>query len=73
MAAVRELRRERRLTQEEVGDRGGLGHKYLGQLERGELMPRLSSIVGVARGLEMEPSDFFRAYAKRLDAAKPSG
>ena len=39
-AAVRRMRDDRGLTQEEVADRGDLGHKYVGQLERGELGPR---------------------------------
>jgi len=69
MAAVRELRTERGLTQEAVADRGELSRKYLGQLERGELVPRLPSIAGVARGLGMTTADFLRAYADRLDAA----
>ncbi|HEX5146233.1 MAG TPA: helix-turn-helix transcriptional regulator [Conexibacter sp.] len=66
-AAVRELRRARGLTQEDVARAGKLGHKYPGQAERGEVDPRLQSMLALARGLGMEPADLFRAYADRLE------
>ena len=70
MSAVRELRLERRLTQEDVARRGDLGRKYLGQLERGELVPKLPAIVGIARGLGMTPAELFRALAERFESAE---
>jgi transcriptional regulator with XRE-family HTH domain len=69
-AWVRRMRKDRRLTQEEVADRGDLGHKYLGQLERGELTPKLDTLVAVARGLDMRPAELFRGVADAFDAAE---
>jgi transcriptional regulator with XRE-family HTH domain len=64
------MRLDRELTQEEVADEGDLGHKYLGQLERGELTPKLDTLLAVARGLGMRPGDFFRGIAEAFDAAE---
>ncbi|HEV7771943.1 MAG TPA: helix-turn-helix transcriptional regulator [Conexibacter sp.] len=72
-AGVRRMREDRTLTQEKVADRGDLGHKYLGQLERGELTPKLDSLIAVARGLGMRPAEFFRGVADAFDAAETGG
>ncbi len=64
------MRTDRGLTQEEVADKGDLGHKYLGQLERGELTPKLDTLLAVARGLGMHPAEFFRGVADAFDAAE---
>ena len=64
---VQALRLERGLTQETVGLGGGLGRKYVGELERRELVPSVPGLVGVARGLELSTADFLRAFADRLD------
>jgi transcriptional regulator with XRE-family HTH domain len=64
---VQALRLERGLTQEAVGLGGGLGRKYVGELERRELVPSVPGLVGVAHGLELSTADFLRAYANRLD------
>jgi transcriptional regulator with XRE-family HTH domain len=66
---VRELRAQRGLTQEAAGLNGGLGRKYFGQLERGEVVPSFPALVGVARGLGVPLSDFLQTLAKRLDRA----
>ena len=64
------MRKDRRLTQEKVAEVGDLGHKYLGQLERGELAPKLDTLIAVARGLGMHPAEFFRGVADAFDAAE---
>jgi transcriptional regulator with XRE-family HTH domain len=64
---VQALRLQRGLTQEAVGLGGGLGRKYVGELERGELVPSYPSVVGVAHGLSMSPAEFFRMLAEHLE------
>jgi transcriptional regulator with XRE-family HTH domain len=64
--AVREIRARRKLTQERVGEDGGVGRKYVGQMERGEVVPSFASLVGVARGLDVPLSELVRVYEERL-------
>ena len=67
VATVQALRQHRGLTQEAVGLGGGLGRKYVGELERRELIPSFPSVVGVAHGLSMTPAEFLRVLAERLE------
>ena len=67
------MRVERRLTQEQVAERGDLGLKYLGQLERGELAPKFDTLIAVARGNGMCPAEFLRGLADAFDAAEAGG
>ena len=58
--AVRELRRERRLSQEELGHRSGLHRNYVGGIERGELNPTLASMTKLAEAFALRVSDLVR-------------
>lgn len=49
--AVRRLREEHGLSQEELGHRTGLHRNHVGQIERGELTPTLKSVEVIARAL----------------------
>jgi transcriptional regulator with XRE-family HTH domain len=67
-AAVREIRARRQLTQEGVAAAGGVGRKYVGQIERGEITPSFAALVAVARGLDVPLSEIVRVYEERLGA-----
>ena len=54
--AVRELRLEKNLSQEELAHRTGLHRNHVGQIERGELSPTLTTIEVLAAVLETRPS-----------------
>ena len=60
-AVVRELRRQRGLSQERFAAQAGMDRAYMGGLERGERNPSLTTIARVARGLDMSISDVMRA------------
>lgn len=45
------------LSQEELAFLNGMHKTAVGQLERGDRLPRLDSIVRLAGGLEIEPSE----------------
>jgi len=68
---VRQLRKLRQFTQEEVAGRAGISYKYVGQIERGEVNPSLDIVVRLAQVLEVAPADLL-AFAqpnrpKRVD------
>lgn len=77
-AAVREIRARQQLSQERVASRGGVGRKYVGQIERGEIIPSFAALVALANGLGVPLSELVRVYEERLkafarDGASPAG
>lgn len=58
-ATVRSLRLDRELTQEELAGRCDLHPTEIGRIERGERDLRLSTVVRVARGLDVAPETLF--------------
>ena len=64
---VRELRVRRRLTQEALGERAALSHKFIGEVERGVSNPSIASIAAIARALDTDIADLFGG------AARPAG
>jgi transcriptional regulator with XRE-family HTH domain len=54
--AVRRLREERGISQEELGHRTGLHRNHVGQIERAELNPTLKSVELIAKALDVSPA-----------------
>jgi transcriptional regulator with XRE-family HTH domain len=54
---MRQLRLERGLSQEALGDAAGLHRTEISLLERGAREPRLTTIVRVARALKVRPAE----------------
>ena len=54
---IRVLRAERDLSQEALGERGGLHRNYVGAIERGEINPTYRVLLKVAHGLGVSPSE----------------
>lgn len=65
-AAIREIRARQQLSQERVAARGGVGRKYVGQIERAEITPSFAALVAVAEGLGVPLSEVIRVYEERL-------
>jgi transcriptional regulator with XRE-family HTH domain len=57
---VRELRRARGLSQEELAFRAGIHRNYLGGIERGERNPALDNISAIAKALGVDLSELLR-------------
>jgi transcriptional regulator with XRE-family HTH domain len=58
--ALRRLRKERGLTQEELGFEADLRRTFVSVLELGQQQPTLTTIVKLARVFGMKPSEFLR-------------
>ena len=54
---VRFLRKEKRWTQEQLGEKAGLTYKFVGQIERGEASPTLDSVDKLARAFDLTVSE----------------
>lgn len=76
-ARIRDIRLERGLSQEEVGERAELHRNEIGVLERGETNPSFVNLLRVCRGLEVTPSELLKPFGaaslKSLPPKRPSG
>jgi transcriptional regulator with XRE-family HTH domain len=55
--ALRDLRKERALSQETLGFESGYHPTYIGQLERGKKSPSLRAILRIAKALDTPGSE----------------
>lgn len=56
---IRQLRLERQLTQEQLAERTGFHHNYIGMIERGERNPALVNIEIFAKAFGLSLSELF--------------
>jgi transcriptional regulator with XRE-family HTH domain len=56
---VRELRKEKGLSQEELADKAGLHRTYIGMIERGEKNITLTNIEKIAKALDVDIKKLF--------------
>ncbi len=59
---VRELRREKNLTQEGLADKSGLHYTYIGVVERGQKNVSLENIEKIVKALNVSLAEFFSAF-----------
>lgn len=59
---LREVRRERRLTQQAVADIAGMSLTYLSNLEHGLKVPSLTTIIRLAVALDCKVMDLVGAF-----------
>ena len=65
--AIRELRREKDISQEDLAHACGLDRSYMGGIERGERNPSLKNIFRVAEGLGVTPAALFERFERLSD------
>lgn len=58
-ANVKRVRRERGMTQEQLGLAAGLDAAVISRIEAGQREPRVKNIVRIAEALEAQPGDLF--------------
>ena len=59
--ALRACRTRQRLTQEELAERSGLSHKFIGEIERGLGNPTIETVSRIAAALAISIGDLFDA------------
>jgi transcriptional regulator with XRE-family HTH domain len=64
---VRKARRDRELSQEALADRAGLSSKHVGEIERANKDPRLTTVLRIARALELPSGELFGSVDERLE------
>lgn len=63
---LRELRRDRRISQEELGFESGYHRTYVGLLERGQKSPSLRTVFRLAAALRVRPSQIIERVERLL-------
>ena len=70
---VRRLRRDRDLSQQALARAAGLAEKHVSEIERANREPKLTTILKLALGLGMAPSELFATYDAQRAAAAGEG
>lgn len=65
---VRKVRRDLELSQEALADRAGLSPKHVGEIERANKDPRLTTVLKLARALDVPSGELLSAVDERLDS-----
>lgn len=63
---IRDLRRQRGISQEEFGFECDLHRTYISLLERGKRIPSLTTIIQIAAALNVLPSEIVRQVESRM-------
>lgn len=56
---IRQLRKLRELTQEQLGEKAGISYKFIGEVERGTVNPSLDSLIGISQALDVNVKELF--------------
>jgi transcriptional regulator with XRE-family HTH domain len=64
---LRKARRDRDLSQEALADRAGLSAKHVGEIERANKDPRMTTVLRLAGALELRAGELFQLYDDRLE------
>jgi len=65
---LRKARRDRDLSQEALADEAGLSAKHVGEIERANKDPRLTTVMKLATELEMRSGELFGQVDERLES-----
>ena len=56
---LRQVRKEKELSQEELGFKAGLHRTYIGSIERGEQSVSIDNVYKIAKALKVKAKDLF--------------
>lgn len=66
---LKELRKEKGLSQEELAHESGLDRTFISLLERGKRQPSLGTIISIANILELSASNFVKKVEEILNCS----
>jgi transcriptional regulator with XRE-family HTH domain len=66
---LRRIRKDRGLSQDELGFKSGYHRTYISQLERGEKSPSLRTIINLATTLGVKPSFLLKQVENKIKSA----
>lgn len=59
---IRQLRKAKKLTQEELAEKAGVNASYMGTVERGERNISIETLEKIIQGLDVSPAEFFQFH-----------
>ncbi|MGG4343685.1 helix-turn-helix domain-containing protein [Paenibacillus lautus] len=65
--ALRNIRKEKKLTQDELSLYSRVDRSYISELENGEKAPTLLTIIALARALHVKASVLIEGYERELE------
>ena len=69
---LREVRKERGLSQESLGFKSGYHRTYISLIERGNKIPTLQTLFNLASALDISPSDLVKRVQNVVNRKIPS-
>jgi len=63
---IKELRTSRSISQEKLSEITGLDRTFISLIETGKRNPTLTTIVKIANGLNIKPSELLSEFEKRI-------
>ena len=67
---LRNIRKDSKISQDDLGAKSGYHRTYIGQLERGEKSPSLNALFNLSQTLNQLPSQFLPLVEKHLGLSK---
>lgn len=64
---LRKARRDLDLSQEALADRADLSAKHVGEIERANKDPRVTTVLRLAHALDLRAGELFALYDERVD------
>jgi transcriptional regulator with XRE-family HTH domain len=65
---LKELRINKGLTQQRLGDHAGIDRAYISELERGQLMPSMETVFRLAEILKVKPQQIIELVYAELNS-----
>ncbi len=65
--AIRKIRRNKKMTMQDLSDKVGVSKSLISQVERGEVLPSLTTLEKIANVLQIPITDFFEVESEEIN------